>query len=184
MDDQDELDQDWGSDITGVADNQDLSDHEDVNAVRFSANVLTFSEMHQQQQLQRIVGSFGFVALPANPLAPYEAKARPTPRHVSTDAATEVADPLVEVPDIGGGVGGFFGGPDTVIPGGGATSSTDPLGGGVGGLFGSRFRLPDWCKRQKTAPADTSAPEEPPPEAPAAEEPLEEAPESQKPYDE
>ena len=132
---------------------------------------MTYSEMHQQQQLQRIVGSFGFVALPANPLAPTEAKARPMPRPVSPVAATEVVESPVEVPDIEG---------CTVLPSSGATSSTDPVGGG-GGLFGTMFRLPGWCKRQKTAPAADPAPEEPPPEAPADEEPKEEAPESQKP---
>ena len=159
-----------------------MSDHEDVNTVRFSANVLTFSEMHQQQQLQRIVGSFGFVALPANPLAPAEHKARPAsrPMDLSPDASTVVVDSPVDVADIEG---------CAVIGGGGSSSSNDPSGAGGGvGLFSSLFRLPDWCKRQKVSQAATEEPpshapvtEEPPPEAPASEEPEAVADESQKP---
>ena len=181
VDEGDENDQDWGSDITGVADNQELSEDEDVNTVRFSANVLTFSEMHQQKQLQRIVGYFGFVAIPANPVAPVEHKARPAsrPAGLSPEAAFEIDDSPDDLPDVGGGA---------VVGQGGSSSSNDPLGGGGGGgLFGHLFRLPGWCKRQKVSPpADQEPPseapheepiisatvaEEPPPEAPVAEEP-------------
>ena len=154
-----------------------MSEDEDVNVVRFDANVLTFSEMHQQKQLQRIVGSFGFVAVPENPVAPVEHKARPAsrPMCLSPEAATEIVDSPVDVPDVQG---------CDVVGQGGSSSSNDPLGvgGGGGGVFGNFYKLPDWCKRQKVSPPASQEPpadaphEEPPPEAPDVEEPLVEAP--------
>ena len=137
-----------------------MPEAEEVNTIRFSANVLTYSEMRQQEQLQRIVGSFGFVALRPDEVTPPPQKARPASRPMDMSppapegAPTEVVDSPVEVPDVAG---------CEVLPQGSSSSSNDPVGGGVGGLFGSMFRLPDWCKRQKVSPPAT---QEPPPEAP------------------